>query len=68
MNMERVPAVVAQLRIDRNADWEIDYWTRKLNVSRAELERALDAAGTSIIDVVALICRQGSPTVHRPPT
>ena len=35
-------------RINLNQSWEIQYWTRELNVAEAELRRAVDAVGDSV--------------------
>ena len=34
-------------RINVHEDYEVDYWTAKFGVTRAELEAAVKAAGTS---------------------
>lgn len=38
-------------RINLNQSWEIQYWTKELNVSEAELRRAVKAVGDSIAAV-----------------
>ena len=34
-------------RINMNEDYEVQYWTRHLGVSRAQLQRAIDKVGNS---------------------
>jgi len=43
-------------RINMNEDHEVAYWTEKFNVSREELQRAVDQAGSSA-DAVAQVLR-----------
>lgn len=43
-------------RINMNEDHEVAYWTEKFNVSREELQRAMDQAGSSA-DAVAQVLR-----------
>lgn len=43
-------------RINMNEDHEVAYWTDKFNVSREELQRAVDLAGSSA-DAVAQVLR-----------
>ncbi|MDP5200303.1 DUF3606 domain-containing protein [Flavobacterium sp. DG2-3] len=43
-------------RINMNEDHEVAYWTEKFNVSREELQRAVDEAGNSA-DAVARVLR-----------
>ncbi|WP_125721138.1 DUF3606 domain-containing protein [Flavobacterium ustbae] len=43
-------------RINMNEDHEVAYWTEKFNVSREELQRAVDEAGSSA-DAVARMLR-----------
>jgi hypothetical protein len=41
----RTPADAS--RIAMGEDYEVQYWTKKLGVSREELQRAVDAVGNS---------------------
>jgi hypothetical protein len=34
-------------RINMNEDYEVQYWTKELNVSKEKLQEAVDAAGNS---------------------
>jgi hypothetical protein len=34
-------------RINMSEDYEVQYWTKKFNCSKDELQRAVDAAGAS---------------------
>lgn len=43
-------------RINMNEDHEVAYWTEKFNVSREELQRAVDQAGSSA-DAVTQVLR-----------
>lgn len=43
-------------RINMNEDHEVAYWTDKFNVSREELQKAVDQAGSSA-DAVAQVLR-----------
>lgn len=43
-------------RINMNEDHEVAYWTEKFNVTREELQRAVDQAGSSA-DAVAQVLR-----------
>ncbi|MCE3258871.1 MAG: hypothetical protein K0S12_512 [Bacteroidetes bacterium] len=38
-------------RINLNEEYEIQYWTKKLNCSREELEQAVKAVGSSAENV-----------------
>ena len=42
-------------RINTSERWEVDYWTRELNVSSDELERAVKAVGPSVNAVRAYL-------------
>jgi hypothetical protein len=35
-------------RINVNESWEVSYWTKELGVSKEELEKAVQKAGTSV--------------------
>jgi hypothetical protein len=35
-------------RINVNESWEVTYWTKELGVSKEELEKAVQKAGTSV--------------------
>lgn len=43
-------------RINMNEDHEVAYWTEKFNVTREQLQRAVDQAGSSA-DAVAQVLR-----------
>jgi hypothetical protein len=38
-------------RINMSEDWEVQYWTRELGVTREELARAVRVAGNSVAAV-----------------
>jgi len=38
-------------RINVNEDWEVEWWTRELGCSDAELREAVAAVGTSVVSV-----------------
>ncbi len=40
-----------QKKIDVNQSWEIDSWTKKLEVSEQELKDAVSEAGPLVVDV-----------------
>lgn len=42
-------------RINTSERWEVDYWTKELNVSSDELERAVKAVGPSVNAVRAYL-------------
>ena len=42
-------------RINTSERWEVDYWTKELNVSSEELERAVKAVGPSVNAVRAYL-------------
>lgn len=42
-------------RINMNEDHEVDYWTEKFNVTREELQKAVDQAGNSADDVAQVL-------------
>ena len=50
-----------RLRIDLHESWEVDYWTRKLGVSREELAKAVEVAGDRAHDVADYLARYGTP-------
>jgi hypothetical protein len=50
-----------RLRIDLRAGWELDYWTRKLGVSREELAKAVEIVGDRAQEVADYIAQQGAP-------
>jgi hypothetical protein len=35
-------------RINVNESWEVTYWTKELGVSKEELEKAVQKAGTAV--------------------
>jgi hypothetical protein len=37
--------------INMNEDYEVQYWTKELGVSKEKLQEAVDAAGTSVAAV-----------------
>ena len=38
-------------RININQDWEVDYWSKKLGCTKAELIAAVQKVGTMVEDV-----------------
>jgi len=48
------------LTIDLRADWEVAYWTRKLDVSEDELRRAGQAAGNRLSELVGFLLSEKS--------
>jgi hypothetical protein len=42
-------------RINVNEDYELQYWSEKFGVSREELKKAVESAGTSVKDVQAYL-------------
>ncbi len=48
-------------RIDLREGREVDYWTRKLGVSREELAKAVEIAGDRAHDVADYLAQQGPP-------
>lgn len=38
-------------RINRNETYEVEYWTKELGVSKAQLLAAIDAVGPMVTDV-----------------
>lgn len=43
------------LMIDLRLDWEVAYWTRKLDVSEDELRRAAQAVGNRLSELVGFL-------------
>jgi hypothetical protein len=41
--------------IDLRLDWEVAYWTRKLDVSEDELRRAAQAVGNRLSELVGFL-------------
>jgi hypothetical protein len=41
-----------RIRIDVDAEWEMNYWTRKLGVSTSQLAHAIAAVGDKAHDIV----------------
>ncbi len=37
--------------INRHQEWELDYWSKELGVSKAQLISAIDAVGNRVADV-----------------
>jgi hypothetical protein len=50
-----------RLRINMHQGWEVDYWTRKLGVSREELAKAIEIAGDRAHDVADYLADEGRP-------
>lgn len=45
-------------RINMNEDWEVQYWTKELGVSKEELREAIKAVGPMAADVRARLGRR----------
>lgn len=50
-----------RLRINMHQSWEVDYWTRKLGVSREELAKAIEASSDRAHDVADYLSEHGRP-------
>ena len=50
-----------RLRINMHQGWEVDYWTRKLGVSREELAKAIEITGDRAHDVADYLSNEGRP-------
>lgn len=48
------------MTIDLQLEWEVDYWTRKLNVSEDELRRAAQAVGNRLSELVGFLLSEKS--------
>lgn len=39
------------LRINKNQDWELEYWSKELNVSRISILKAITMVGPIVKDI-----------------
>ncbi len=46
---------IQHLTIDLNREWEVQFWLRKLNVSEADLRRAVAASNGKAVQVIHLL-------------
>jgi hypothetical protein len=49
-----------QQRIDLSKDWDVDYWTTTLGVTREELIAAIGKVGDRVKDVADHLARQSA--------
>jgi len=52
---------VQPLRIDLNQGWEMEFWTRKLGVSREDLAKVVESAGDNAQEVADYLAENGAP-------
>lgn len=60
---KRGPADAA--RVNVNERWEIDYWTKELSCTEAELRAAVAAVGVMVVNVRAHLSRNKTPGLGR---